>query len=91
MQKKEQSVEKILRSENKKGWRGYQRLLMVKWRGFAEATREPRENLEETEALDIFEAKYGNKDNIGEYAGPAIGRRKQTKRDLLASSKKVIK
>ncbi|KAI0996566.1 hypothetical protein K3495_g11617 [Podosphaera aphanis] len=82
-------VEKILRSEKTKVGRGHWRLLLVKWKGFAEPTWEPRENLEETEALDIFEAKYGKGDNIGEDAGAIIGRRKLTKRSLLAKSKTI--
>ncbi|KAI0996390.1 hypothetical protein K3495_g11790, partial [Podosphaera aphanis] len=62
----EQIVEKILKAENKKIGRSHHRLLLVKWKGFAEPTWEPRINLEETEALDVFEAKFGTGDNVGE-------------------------
>ncbi|KAI0992594.1 hypothetical protein K3495_g15591 [Podosphaera aphanis] len=83
----EQVVEKILRAENKKIGRGRRRLLLVKWKGFAEPTWEPRINLEETEALDVFEAKFGTGDNVGEKNDTIIGPRKITKRSLLHQSK----
>ncbi|POS85376.1 hypothetical protein EPUL_001555 [Erysiphe pulchra] len=46
------------------------------WIGFAEPTWEPRENLEETVALDVFEQIYGKKDNTSEEMGAIVGRRK---------------
>lgn len=81
-QENEQYVEEILRAESKTIGRGRHRLLLVKWKGFAEPTWEPRKNLEETEALDIFEKKYGKKDNVGVDSGTFIGRRKITKKSL---------
>ena len=42
-------------------------------KGFEEPNWEPRENLENTEALDIFEAKYGTDDNVGENIGARTG------------------
>ncbi|KHJ34060.1 hypothetical protein EV44_g2434 [Erysiphe necator] len=87
----EQYVEKILRAENKKIGRGYRQSLLVKWKGFAEPTWEPRQNLEDTEALDVFESLYGTKDNVGECEGTIIGRRKVTKRSLLKNAPKKNK
>ena len=83
----EQYVEKILRAEKKRLGAGYKRMLLVKWKGFAEPTWEPRCNLEDTAALDIFESLYGTKDNVGENSGTIVGRRKVTKRSLIQQSK----
>ncbi|KAI0992660.1 hypothetical protein K3495_g15525 [Podosphaera aphanis] len=83
----EHVVERILRAESRKIGRGRRRLLLVKWKDFAGLEWEPRENLEETEALDIFEAKYGTGDDVGEDVGAIVGPRKITKRALLTSAK----
>ena len=69
----EQYVERIIRAEKRRRGRGHHRLLLVKWKGFEEPNWEPRENLENTEALDIFEAKYGIDDNVGENIGARTG------------------
>lgn len=51
----EQIVERILRAEKRRVGKGYKRYVLVKWKGFAEPTWETRKNMDETEALDIFE------------------------------------
>ena len=79
----EQYIERILRAENKKIGNSYKRSVLVKWKGFAEPTWEYRENLDDTEALDIFESQYGVGDDVGEDAGAMTGRRKITKKSLL--------
>ncbi|KAI0994130.1 hypothetical protein K3495_g14053 [Podosphaera aphanis] len=85
----EQFVERILRAENRKIGRGYRRLLLVKWRGFAEPTWEPRINLEETEALDKFEAQYGNGDNFHHTAHPVTGE-KPSQTDTIDWAKETL-
>ncbi|KAI0996563.1 hypothetical protein K3495_g11619 [Podosphaera aphanis] len=79
----EQTVERIVRAENRPVGRGYRRELLVKWKGFEELNYEPRANFEETEALDKFEAEYGTGDDVGEDVGARTGstgkRRKRRK------------
>lgn len=87
----EQFFEKILRAEKRKIGKGFKRLVLVKWRGFAEPLWEPRENLEETEALDTFEAKYGIKDNAGEENGVIIGPRNIRKKDYIHGESRMLK
>lgn len=72
----EQIVEKILRAEKRKRGRGFRREVLVKWKHFEEPNWEPRYNLDDTEALDIFESKYGKGDNVGENTGARTGNRK---------------
>ena len=79
---REQNVEKILRAEKKVG-RGHRGSLLVKWKGFAEPTWKPRSELEDTEALDIFEAKYGTGDKVGEDTGYIIGSKKRINREVM--------
>jgi hypothetical protein len=55
----EWEVESISRARTKRRGRGSYRQVLVKWRGYAEPTWEPLENLKGTQALDEFEAKYG--------------------------------
>ncbi|KAI0991013.1 hypothetical protein K3495_g17174, partial [Podosphaera aphanis] len=55
----EHEVQRILKAEKFRQGRGWVRRVLVKWKGFAEPNWEDRSNLEETEALDRFEAKYG--------------------------------
>ncbi|KAI0991436.1 hypothetical protein K3495_g16751, partial [Podosphaera aphanis] len=69
----EQVVERILRAEKKRRGRCFTRQVLVKWKQFEEPNWEPRDNLEETEALDIFESKYGKGDNVGEDVGARTG------------------
>ncbi|KAI0993154.1 hypothetical protein K3495_g15030 [Podosphaera aphanis] len=62
----EQYVEEILCARTVKRGKGSRRLVLVRWKGFADPAWEPLENLEETEALDRFEEKYGSaKSNDG--------------------------
>ncbi|KAI0994190.1 hypothetical protein K3495_g13992, partial [Podosphaera aphanis] len=49
------------------------REVLVKWKQFEEPNWEPRYNLEDTEALDIFESIYGKDDNVGEDVGARTG------------------
>ncbi|KAI1000300.1 hypothetical protein K3495_g7895 [Podosphaera aphanis] len=69
----EQVVEKIMRAEKRRRGRGYRREVLVKWRDFEEPNWELRENLEQTEALDNFENKYGTGDGVGEDVGARVG------------------
>ncbi|KAL5594278.1 uncharacterized protein BROUX77_007625 [Berkeleyomyces rouxiae] len=59
-------VEQILRSRRRRIGRGFRRELLVKWVGYAEPDWRPRADFEETEALDTFEAKFGDDDDVGE-------------------------
>ncbi|KAL5614260.1 uncharacterized protein BROUX77_000097 [Berkeleyomyces rouxiae] len=59
-------VEQILRSRRRRIGRGFRRELLVKWVGYAEPDWRPRADFEETEALDAFEAKFGDDDDVGE-------------------------
>ncbi|KAI0995969.1 hypothetical protein K3495_g12211 [Podosphaera aphanis] len=56
----EQFVEEILCARTIKRGKGTRRSVLVRWKGFADPAWEPLENLEETEALDKFEEKYGS-------------------------------
>ena len=62
----EWGVEEILRARSRRWGRGYQRQVLVKWKGYALPTWEPLRAMEETAALDEFERRWGNaKDNDG--------------------------
>ena len=87
----EQYVDRILRAENRKIGNGNKRSVLVKWKGFAEPTWEYRENLNDTEALDIFESQYGIGYDVGEDAGAMTGRRKITKRSFHQQKKNIKK
>ncbi|KAI1001447.1 hypothetical protein K3495_g6750 [Podosphaera aphanis] len=62
----EYGVDRILKAERRRRGRGFRKVLLVKWRGQAEPTWEPRSKLENTVALVLFEQKYGTGDNGGE-------------------------
>lgn len=62
----EWEIERIIKAGRKRRGRGIQRLVLVKWKGQKEPTWEPRSQLEDTAAMDIFEKKYGIGDNVGE-------------------------
>lgn len=49
------------------------RRVLVRWKGFIEPTWEDRANLEENEALDIFENKFGRGHAVGEDEGAQQG------------------
>ncbi|POS82018.1 hypothetical protein EPUL_006383, partial [Erysiphe pulchra] len=70
----EKVVEKILRAEKRKRGRGFRRDVLVKWVQFKEPNWEPRESLEDTQALDFFENKFGAGDDVGEAIGARTGR-----------------
>lgn len=78
----EQVVDKILRAEKRRRGRGFRREVLVKWKQFEEPNWEPRSNLEDTLALDIFEGKYGTSDNVGEEAGARTGSKPKFKTKL---------
>lgn len=62
----EWAVESILQARWKKIGRGRTRQVLVKWLGYREPTWEPLEAFKDTEALDVFETKFGNlSDNDG--------------------------
>ncbi|KAI0995426.1 hypothetical protein K3495_g12752 [Podosphaera aphanis] len=70
----EHFVQKICRSRSKKVGRGFQRQVLVKWEGYRDLSWEPREEFENTVALDLFEQKFGIGDDVGEEnTGPTTG------------------
>ena len=69
----EQTVDRILRVEKFRRGKGLVRRVLVKWKGFAEPTWEDRVDLEEVEALDDFEKKFGKGDGVGENEGSRQG------------------
>ncbi|KAI0991602.1 hypothetical protein K3495_g16585, partial [Podosphaera aphanis] len=69
----EQVVERILRADKFRRGRGWVRRVLVKWKNFAEPSWEDRADLEDVEALDQFEAKYGVGDSVGEDEGARQG------------------
>jgi hypothetical protein len=58
----EYAVEEIIRAGKRGRGRGAYRGVLVKWKGWAEPTWEPLENMQDTEALDAFENTYGPAD-----------------------------
>ena len=76
----EQYVERVLRAEKLRRGRGWVRRVLVKWKGFAEPTWEDRSALEETMAMDEFEAIYGKSDGVGEQEGSRLGINLEKKR-----------
>ena len=68
-----QVIDKILSAEKRRRGRGFRREVLVKWKQFEEPNWELRENLEETEALDIFEKEFGPGDGVGEDVGGRTG------------------
>ncbi|KAI0991090.1 hypothetical protein K3495_g17097, partial [Podosphaera aphanis] len=83
----EQVVEKILRAEKRRQGRNFRREVLVKWKQFEEPNWELRDNLEDTEALDIFESQFGKGDGVGEDVGARTGT--TGKRKKLATKKKI--
>ncbi|CAJ2645145.1 unnamed protein product [Trifolium pratense] len=73
----EQVVERILRAEKFRRGGAYIRRILVKWKGFAEPNWEDRENLEDTEALDKFEERFGKGDGVGENEGARQGPKRE--------------
>ena len=80
------AVEEILCARNKK--RGKGREVLVKWRGYHKPLWEPLENMEEVEALDEFERKYGN---AMENDGPRTKYAGEHKKRTASKKKKNIK
>jgi hypothetical protein len=76
----EYDVDEVLCAE----WRGTQksrkRFLLIKWQGYAIPTWEPLTNFVDTEALDLFETRYGSiLDNDGPlhlYKAPPRGKKR---------------
>jgi hypothetical protein len=78
----EYEVERVLRAENRPRGRGFRREVLVKWTGYKNPTWEPRTYLENTIALEEFEAKHGKGDGVGEAnVGSAIGRKRKVDKD----------
>lgn len=75
----EYPIESILRARTVRRGRGKFRQALVKWVSEADPSWEPVESLEDTKALDDFEALYGpilfndgpTEENIGKFVGPA--------------------
>ncbi|KAI0993985.1 hypothetical protein K3495_g14199 [Podosphaera aphanis] len=84
-----QFVEQILRAEKRPRGRGFRREVLVKWDQFEEPNWEPRESLEETEALDVFESKYGLGDDVGEDVGARTRKIGKRRKDHKKSMKKI--
>ena len=76
-QEAEYEVERILRADRRRYGNSWRRMVLVKWRGYEEPNWEPREALEDTEALDLFESTYGTGDRIGEDEGARQGPRRR--------------
>ena len=76
----EQEVERVLRAERFRRGGGWVRRVLVKWKGFAEPNWEDRSELEDVEALDLFEAKFGTGDGVGEEEGARQGLKKKKKK-----------
>ncbi|KAI0999411.1 hypothetical protein K3495_g8786 [Podosphaera aphanis] len=66
-------VDRILRAELIRHGRGWKRRVLVKWKDRAEPNWEDRSSMEETVALDKFEALYGTGDGVGEDEGARQG------------------
>ncbi|KHJ30263.1 hypothetical protein EV44_g0256 [Erysiphe necator] len=49
------------------------RRVLVIWKGFAEPNWEDRADMEDVEALDLFESKFGKGDGVGENEGARQG------------------
>ncbi|KAI1001021.1 hypothetical protein K3495_g7178 [Podosphaera aphanis] len=64
------AVEKIVRAEKING----RRKVLVFWKGFAEPTWEPRQNLKLTDAYKEFVKQYGDGDKVGLQLGIFTGR-----------------
>lgn len=64
------AVEKIVRAETING----RRKVLVFWKGFAEPTWEPRQNLKLTDAYKEFVKQYGDGDKVGLQLGMFTGR-----------------
>lgn len=84
----EYGIERVMRAENQKRGRGFRRMILVKWKGYAEPTWEPRENFEETEALENFEAIWGLGDGVGEPEGARTGGGSNRKRGVRFQGEK---
>ncbi|KAI0997023.1 hypothetical protein K3495_g11158, partial [Podosphaera aphanis] len=79
LEDQEYEVESILRARTVNRGRGKHRQALVKWVGWVEPTWEPIEYIQQTRALEDFEAKYGSiitndgevKTQSGKFVGPA--------------------
>jgi hypothetical protein len=78
-QEAESEVERIPRAERRNVGRGFQRQLLIKWKGYAEPDWRPRSDFEELANLDRFEAKFGTGDGVGEETGARTGPRRSTR------------
>jgi len=72
----EYEVEQILRAEKRRVGRGFVRKVLVKWKGYADPTWEPRSEYVDVIALDEFEQKFGKGDGVGENIGSRTGPRR---------------
>ncbi|KAI0990730.1 hypothetical protein K3495_g17457 [Podosphaera aphanis] len=76
----EHFVERILRAERIRRGGGYVRRVLVKWKDIREPNWEDRDEFENVEALDRFEAKYGKGDGVGEDEGARQGQVQKKKK-----------
>jgi hypothetical protein len=72
-QEAESKVERILCVEQHNVGRGFQRQLLIKWKGYAEPDWRPCSDFEELADLDRFEAKFGTGNGVDEETGARIG------------------
>jgi transposase InsO family protein len=78
-------VEEILAAKNARG-RGKKRQVLVKWKGYDNPDWQPLEQFEDTEALDRFEAKWGDARSNN---GPeSLGKRRARERKAAREVKK---
>ena len=85
----EQIVERILRAEKFRRGKRWIRRVLVKWKGFAEPNWEDRSDMEDVEALDFFESKFGKGDGVGEDEGARQGQT-HTKRKKKKINDKIF-
>ena len=64
----EYAVDEVLWARTRRIGRGIRREVLVRWSGYAEPTWEPRDALDDTAALALFEQTFGTGDDVGNEA-----------------------
>jgi hypothetical protein len=76
----EYEIERILDEKHARRGRGVSRKLLVKWKGYARPTWEPRSALEETSALEAWEESIRQKEVLPTYLR---GQRSRVRRGVM--------
>jgi hypothetical protein len=76
----EYEIERILDEKHARRGRGVSRKLLVKWKGYARPTWEPRSALEETSALEAWEESVRQKEVLPTYLR---GQRSRVRRGVM--------